>query len=1005
VNPERQGRRGFALVVALSLIALLVGLATAVTSLVKLDGTAAATAVHQAAARQNALLALDVAVAELQRFAGPDARLTATADFLGDVPNPHLTGVWGSEAGATPLTWLVSGNEGSNPLAVTPVATNASRVLLVGPGTVGAGNPNAEVLAPLVEIASDEIPSRVGGAPAGRYAWWVGDEGVKASVALPDRSRDLAYPPFDTPETLLTLRSQMSRAPTFFSTTVPDGFDPQAPENVPLLARLVAPAQIAQLAPVGAESLTDFPKANFHQFTSVHLGVLANTRTDAGRGLKRDLSLDPGQLGPAFAAYANFAAYLEPTAAGAGLIPPLTDDSSMRRRYRVQAPQASPDSFAVPLVFSVAPVLTECLLQFSIQRAGPVVQVKARMYAGLWNPYTSALVPETLRLEVAGLPTVAVADLAGGGSLSFDLQTIFGVSTGPPYRVNLPFTSNGTNDTLSWLPGRLYSWTTQTGAAPSADLHFYDKNISATGWLLTTSIPGTAHLGVNAGTPTWLTVRLTRADGTLLATYTSPELPAFAIPDAMAVTQGGWNFGFGFRLNQVSAHTTDRSWLVTPGTDPRAADFPAGGLGPFDPAKGLNPAQYFGTTATAAGLDHFLIFRSMGGSSNISVSANNDVPLFELPRAPIVNLAGCQHLQVAGARPFALGNSWAPVSADGVGANSVFERFFFSGLTATATHPDLSLGEPLPNFHLEPVETRLSPSAPLRLGDLQSAGGLSSRHLLMRGAFNVNSTSPTAWQAALSSLRFADTGWLRADIDNSAAPSPTLGTQVAAMPGTVTEYFPDSELGTAGFAVFRFPQSAQETFAAAPLANPHAPTRVPFRRGVRGGDGGGNSPGFPNAQIAALAEAVTTRIRQQLVSGGPFRTLEEFLVPAAAFGGRSLLEDSILAAGLNAENVQPGATVPAAGDTGLSSQTVTQADLLGILAPFLQTRSDTFVVRAYGESVNPATGATAARAWCEARVQRVPATIDPADDIAQPAGAFGRRFRIVSFRWLSATDV
>ena len=83
------------------------------------------------------------------------------------------------------------------------------------------------------------------------------------------------------------------------------------------------------------------------------------------------------------------------------------------------------------------------------------------------------------------------------------------------------------------------------------------------------------------------------------------------------------------------------------------------------------------------------------------------------------------------------------------------------------------------------------------------------------------------------------------------------------------------------------------------------------------------------------------------------------------------------------------------------------------LAPVLFPRSDTFVVRTYGEAVNPATGATEGRAWCEATVQRVPDYFDPADPAETAPAAltstlnqtFGRRFKIVSFRWLTRSDI
>jgi hypothetical protein len=91
---------------------------------------------------------------------------------------------------------------------------------------------------------------------------------------------------------------------------------------------------------------------------------------------------------------------------------------------------------------------------------------------------------------------------------------------------------------------------------------------------------------------------------------------------------------------------------------------------------------------------------------------------------------------------------------------------------------------------------------------------------------------------------------------------------------------------------------------------------------------------------------------------------------------------------------------------------LTQADLLNSLGPVLSTRSDTFVIRAYGDVHNPVTSTVEGRAWCEAVVQRTPDYVNPAADAAETFPAtdnqnqtFGRRFTIVSFRWLSPDDI
>jgi len=77
---------------------------------------------------------------------------------------------------------------------------------------------------------------------------------------------------------------------------------------------------------------------------------------------------------------------------------------------------------------------------------------------------------------------------------------------------------------------------------------------------------------------------------------------------------------------------------------------------------------------------------------------------------------------------------------------------------------------------------------------------------------------------------------------------------------------------------------------------------------------------------------------------------------------------------------------------------------LHAVAPYVTVRSDTFRIRAYGASTDRA-GNILAEAWCEAVVQRSPDYVDPSDeaherDLTPANEIFGRRFRILSFRWL-----
>ncbi len=88
---------------------------------------------------------------------------------------------------------------------------------------------------------------------------------------------------------------------------------------------------------------------------------------------------------------------------------------------------------------------------------------------------------------------------------------------------------------------------------------------------------------------------------------------------------------------------------------------------------------------------------------------------------------------------------------------------------------------------------------------------------------------------------------------------------------------------------------------------------------------------------------------------------------------------------------------------------VTQADLLAMIGPALTARGDTFVIRTYGDTINPATGELTARAWVEAVVQRTVEPVEPAgssgDARFETSGDFGRRFTIVSMRWLGPEDI
>ena len=95
---------------------------------------------------------------------------------------------------------------------------------------------------------------------------------------------------------------------------------------------------------------------------------------------------------------------------------------------------------------------------------------------------------------------------------------------------------------------------------------------------------------------------------------------------------------------------------------------------------------------------------------------------------------------------------------------------------------------------------------------------------------------------------------------------------------------------------------------------------------------------------------------------------------------------------------------------------VRQADILRPLAPLISARDDTFTIRCYGDSrAKDQPSQIVARAWCEITVRRQSTYMDPRDASTVPPNPtalqqevnkkFGRRYQVISFRWLAPSEV
>jgi hypothetical protein len=366
-----------------------------------------------------------------------------------------------------------------------------------------------------------------------------------------------------------------------------------------------------------------------------------------------------------------------------------------------------------------------------------------------------------------------------------------------------------------------------------------------------------------------------------------------------------------------------------------------------------------------------------GPSNRADEGGQRFVTLFHVPRTGLQSLAQLQqaNLQPAAAGPgTAAGQSYAdPHTPDGTPDfawrlnDSLWDRYFFSALP-----PDAAV--PL-NRRIVPYRRGGLPPEATAVHDYDTAAA----HLLVDGAFNINSTSVEAWQALLASLNGQRLAYTDA---------------ATSEPATVT-------VG-------------------------HAFPRAPIVSGGPG-DGWRGYRELTDAQLHDLAAGIVAAVRAR----GPFRSLAEFVNRPLGAAAENERRCGLLQAVLDRVANPPPSLAPVGGLPALAGPSPTlawpaasqgpratlapgwlsQADVLGVLGPVLAVRSDTFLVRAYGDTVNPVTGAVTARAWCEAVLQRVPDYIDPADppEAAGPLSpvnqSYGRRFVVVSFRWLTPEEV
>lgn len=1132
-NTSLHTERGFALVVAMCLLVLLLLVAVGLMSLSAISLRAGSRDAALQQARSNAKLALQLAIGRLQATAGPDQRVTAPASQNGQREQGNLTGVWEGwkwdGKGSTPnweqekskrfKGWLVSSPkpEQAKEEQYADGEAPGESVELVGT-TLPA---DKTVKAPLVKLNEDQA-----------YAWAVFDESQKASVSVAkEKVEDFAG--------------------SYDRTGAAASYGFEAVKELDWTTLADEKTDHRKLLTTGQTTLTGLTKENlsFHDLTTDSLGVLSNA---AEGGLAKDLSrlFDASTLPTDYATRFLYSGENTPLSGiparfnGANPLPsPDPAWTLLQSHYRsytrlsggsspyfdasVSSVTARPTAATQGAQLlrhkafteqQIAPVIAKAQFVFSLA-FGYNADTLANMYSDgsakksppevrdeyitwlvidpvitLWNPYNVPLRFTGARVELYRIP-LAFRIYKNGNLVNTEYTKLTNAHTVEDfktrearfYRLNIQ-PEDGTTERIL-APGEHVVFT-----AHNHKLHGgHDYNLTGVtmrpgfeppaGTASSLEVGGvtTQNLfvntsGVSSGKDYGKTVRTIAVKaGDSIQVEVKPEragIDDFKETGGKEVTGflkyylgggnvtrllGGIELDYGDREKELLPHFPKED-LPTIVVSP---DIPKGST------AGLNPARHalrfkepflistfqekterdsrFGSRSwlnnapvnfyASEGIDQTEDFahhqyefkweamtdwppnsptieisntgnRGYGGPGIYAQSGVEFATFASLPLAPAHSLAQLRHapLNAGGQLPLTsqvLANSFVPplLGEDKVQAsagnrnyldhsylanNALFDSWF---LSSAANHPALpgtdarsakellegffAKSEALPNPRFRPH--RGGQSGEELAEELSSATDAYQEigaHLLIDAPFNVNSTRVAAWQAFLAS--------------NFGAAAPIIDN--GALKLDEGENLP----------VLRHSHAAAGSLESGSGSNgsDHAKWNG-YRR-------------LDEDQITKLAEEIVEQVKER----GPFQSVAEFVNRRPGDGElarKGALEAAIENAGINADVLDPAYGLPDGGNTADGAPgTINQADLLTPLAPQLTVRGDTFRIRAYGEAADEKNSKV--RVWCEATVQRVPEYLDPVDKASAAPSvpvnqSFGRRFEVVSFRWLKPQEI
>jgi hypothetical protein len=1019
------------------MMAFVLVLMLSITLLVRVETANSGQALNQLRAKESARLALMMALGDLQRYAGPDQRVTARAEILGSGLDGSLnfeaeaqfwTGVWDTTNPTGEAKWLVSGVNPSPRTLAGEFAILEAKFEANAPEAAPLLNQFAPTVAEVVKIADGRAS----------YAYWVSDEGLKAAVSPINTIKhtddlldgiDNLYDYNNTSALVLeAVQDPVFDFPLLYSINDSD------PDDEALILRAISAKQLELFSQGRAlDERMAVSAALKHHLVTHNNFVLTNPIEG---GLKKDLSFLKSKDPASFTQSELDSIYSDPD----GLLKtPIAEFVQFRGNPRFVS---NAETIGMKLThdtaegideqavdFTIAPIITEFQLSGGIAADRLTKQIKVvddegeeeiritsmgldevtespvffvhKIHLELWNPFTTPMrigdanMPadlgySDLRISVKNLPSFIIENVTVTGnsfsgsipdiSLKWSEQTgnTFGKTLRPGmvYFQTLPPDSGGENGALHEQIG---VGTTINGTARDA----YSINFAPPSSPVEISISGISQTGAEKEI---LKMTIDGYDGfdiSYSGESSSINRLKRRLDNGGAGGMGGQSlevpgYAFAFRFSMLneknSIFETDDITKWLSVRDPRTRNISLN-LSELDDGFGGWEGDSPIPYDFRVNSDDVDLgdFMHSYGFQQLSLFHFGDTSGRQDRIARFIDLPTSEISDIGSLRSLVFKGYGTNAISNHWGGN--LNRLYDRYFFSSLPVPSLAVWDgSSPLGNPRLIKHGFTP----QLTDPESAN-----QLFIRNGFNINSTSAIAWQTILSGKDFQPDE-LNMYYEKAEWPDPPA---LFSVENPLTNVFFNNPHSS----VFNIveqenaPEYTLITRDETPDYEASFSTDDDLWKTDR------QHPAFwhnirelSDLQIESLTSAIVAEIENFYdTNDRPFFSVSEFL-------NSSVLENAI--------NNTPTINIRASGVDSIPPYTpayFSQSTIMNLIGNFVFPRSDTFKIRAYGKATD-LRGNNLAEAYCEAIVQRLP------DEHSSPE--FGRKFKLLGLNWIEPVE-